>query len=80
MRELLMLAYTPFMQPLPGLWDYWIWLLLPLCIGVSVVYKSIKCRSMRKVPVQAIMITVYILVSMAAAGAALAGVVRVMEK
>ncbi len=75
-----LLAYTPFMQPLPGLWDYWAWLLLPLCLGVSVVYKAIKVRNMRKVPIQALMIALYILISMAAAGAALAGVVRVMER
>ncbi len=74
------LAYTPFLQPIPGLWDEWIWLLLPLCAGVAVVYKSIKCQHMKQVPVQALLITVYILVSMAAAGAALAGVVRALER
>ena len=75
------LAYTPFLQPVPGVWDPWAWasLLLPLCFGVSVVYKSIKCKEMRKVPFQALLITVYILISMAAAGAALAGVVRALE-
>ncbi len=75
-----LLAYTPFLQPIPGIWDYWIWLLLPLCFGVSVVYKSIKCRNMKAVPLQALLITIYILLSMAAAGAALAGVVRVLER
>jgi hypothetical protein len=74
-----LLAYTPFLQPIPGLWDEWIWLLLPLCFGVSVVYKSIKCRNMKAVPLQAFLITIYILLSMAAAGAALAGVVRALE-
>jgi len=74
-----LLGYTPFLQPIPGLWNEWIWLLLPLCLGVSVVYKSIKCQSMRAVPLQALLITIYILLSMAVAGAALAGVVRVLE-
>ena len=74
-----LLAYTPFLQPIPGLWNIWAWLLLPLCFGVSVVYKSIKCREMKKVPLQALLITIYILISMAAAGAALAGVVRALE-
>jgi hypothetical protein len=73
------LAYTPFLQPIPYLWDAWIWLLFPLCLGVSVVYKSIKCRDMKAVPIQALLITFYILLSIAAAGAALAGVVRALE-
>ena len=35
------LAYQLFLDPLP-LWHYWQWLLLPLTVGVSIVYKSIK--------------------------------------
>jgi hypothetical protein len=71
--------YTrPFLQPLP-VWNQWYLLLLPLCLCVSIVYKSIKCRSMNQVPRQAIGITVWILVTFAAAGAAIAGVVRVIE-
>ena len=27
------LAYTPFVYPLP-IWDYWPWLILPLTLGV----------------------------------------------
>ncbi len=71
--------YTrPFLQPLP-VWDQWYLLLLPLCLCVSIVYKAIKCRSMRQVPKQAIAITVWIVVSFAAAGAAIAGFVRIIE-
>jgi hypothetical protein len=73
-----LLAYTPFVTPLP-IWDYWPWLLIPLCVGVSVVYKSIKCRSMRTVPREALVILVWILIGMAAAAGALAGMVKVVE-
>ena len=45
-------GYVPFMQPLPA-WDVWYLLAVPLCAAVSVVYKSIRCRSMRKVPREA---------------------------
>ena len=31
-----LLAYTPFVQPLPGAWNLWYLLLLPLCLGVAV--------------------------------------------
>jgi hypothetical protein len=72
------LAYTPFLQPLP-VWDYWMLLLVPLTIGVSVVYKSIKCREMKDVPREATQISVMILVGMAVAAALLYVIVRVRE-
>ena len=72
------LAYRPFLDPLP-VWDYWYLLLLPLCVAVAVVYKSIKCATMRQVPAEAARTTVYIIVGMIAAAAALAGVLKVLE-
>ena len=43
------LAWTPFLNPLPVWSDrVWPWLLLPLAAAISVVYKSIKCRKMRR--------------------------------
>ena len=68
-------AYIPFLYPLPYAWDYWYLLLVPLCIAVAVVYKSVKCESMSQVPYEATTITLWILLGMVAAGAALAGVV-----
>jgi hypothetical protein len=73
-------VYTrPFLQPMP-VWNYWYLLLLPLCIAVAVVYKAIKCHSMKRVPREALAIIVWILVSFVAAGAALAGLVKIMER
>ncbi len=74
----LLLAYIPFLYPLP-VWDAWPLLLLPLCFGVSIVYKSIKCRAMNQVPREAVVIFVWILIGMAAAAGALAGVVKLTE-
>lgn len=73
------LAYVPFLQPLP-VWNYWYLLILPLCVAVAVVYKSIKCRTMNQVPRQAATITLWILLSFAAAAAALAGIVGLVQK
>ena len=44
--------YRPFLDPLWGAWSDGVWplLLLPLCVAVAIVYKSIKCRSMSDVP------------------------------
>ena len=72
-------AYTPFLRPLP-VWDYWAWLLVPLCVAVAVVYKSIKCHSMRRVPVEAAKATMYILSGMFIAGLVLRAVVWVLER
>ena len=55
------------------------WVLCALCVAVSVVYKSIKCHTMRRVPWEATVITVWILLGMAAAGVVLAGVVKFLE-
>ena len=70
-----LLAYTPFMDPLK-VWDYWPWLLLPLCLGVSIVYKSVREESMSRVPTEALKATFWIVAGMAAAAAGLFLMVR----
>lgn len=63
-------AVTPFLHPLP-VWDYWVWLLVPLCLGVSIVYKAVRIESMRRLPFEAVRATVWIVAGMAIAAAAL---------
>jgi hypothetical protein len=71
--------YTrPFVQPLYKAWDYWYLLLLPLCLAVAIVYKSIKCHRMSEVPRQATMTFVWILCGIALAAVALAGLLKLM--
>jgi hypothetical protein len=72
------LGYVPFMQPLPA-WDVWYLLALPLCAAVSIVYKSIRCRSMRKVPREAAKATGWILLGLVLAALTLVVVVELME-
>ena len=75
------LPYRPFLDPLP-IWgnSAWPWLIVPLCVAVSVVYKSVRCKSMKSVPREAAGIAILILVGMAAAALALALMVRGMER
>ncbi|HWE94651.1 MAG TPA: hypothetical protein VG269_11865 [Tepidisphaeraceae bacterium] len=76
-----LLAFTPFLDPLPAWPDtVWPWLLLPLCLAVSIVYKSIRCKSMRQVPREAGGLTITIILAMAAAAVVLAAVVRGLER
>jgi hypothetical protein len=63
-------AYKPFLTPLP-IWDHWVWLIVPLCLGVSVVYKSAKCWKPTDVPREAAKITFYMLGAMVLAAVAI---------
>ncbi len=72
-------TFELFRQPLP-VWDYWYLLLIPLCLGISIVYKAIKCREMKQVPREAGVIFFMILLGMVIAAAALLALVRMMEK
>ena len=70
-------GYRPFLDPLPVWPNYiWPWLVVPLCAAVSIVYKSIRCRSMSRVPREALSITFWILIGLAAAAVVLAVLVR----
>jgi len=73
-------AWTPFLDPIP-IWAnaVWPWLLIPLTAAVALVYKSIKCRTMRQVPREAAAIAIWIVLGMAVAAMVLSGVVRAME-
>lgn len=72
-------AYRPFLDPLP-VWDYWPALLVPLTVAVAVVYKSIRCATMRRVPAEAAKATAWIIGGMAAAAVVLSAVVSLMER
>jgi hypothetical protein len=74
-------AYTPFLYPLP-IWDRnWLWalLLLPLCAAVAVVYKSIRCTRMSRVPREALVLFITVVLGMLLAAGALAGLAALME-
>lgn len=70
-------AYVPFRKPLPA-WDYWYLLLLPLCLAIAIVYKSIRCDAMSRVPKQALELFTFIIVVMVLAAGALAALVNIL--
>jgi hypothetical protein len=71
------IAYTPFVTPLP-IWDWWLLTLIPLCLGVAIVYKAMKADDLRNLPKQALLITVWIIGGMSAAAFVLALLVRIL--
>ncbi len=70
MMWMTMLAYRPFLDPIP-LDRYWLFLLLPLVLGVAVVYKAIKLDDLNELPRQALWLAGQIVVYMALAAAIL---------
>jgi len=74
-------AFTPFIDPLPIWSPDWMWavLLIPLCAGVAIVYKAVKCGSVNRIPREALVLFITIIVGMVLAAATLAGIVRWIE-
>ena len=65
----LVLAFRPFLDPLPTLAGDW--LLVPLIVAIAVVYKTIKLDDLSRLPREATILTAQIAVFMILAGAAL---------
>jgi len=72
------LAYTPFIDSLQATWPdasaYWMWLLAPLVIAISLVYRGTKVRHLADLPKAASWLALQIVLVMAGAAAALYGI------
>lgn len=40
-----LLAWTPFLMPMPGVQQLWLWLLVPLIFGIAMMYKAVRVES-----------------------------------
>jgi hypothetical protein len=69
--------FKPFLTALP-VWDYWMWLIVPLCVGVVIVYKSARCEKASQIPLESAKVSVYVLLAMAAAAGALSTITWAM--
>ena len=72
-----MLAFTVFFDPLtalfPGMDEYWLLLVIPLVVAISVVYKGTRMKELKMLPRDATIMSVQILFLMVFAAAALGG-------
>ena len=79
-----LLAFTPLYDPLsamfPGMSDYWLWLVLPLLLAISIIYKGTRLENLRRLPAQALVMTIQILMVMAAAAILLDGLYWFMTR
>lgn len=69
--------FRPFVTPAP-VWDHWYLLVLPLTLAIAIVYKSVRCDSMRKVPREALVLFAFIVGVLIAAAGALAAIVNAL--
>jgi hypothetical protein len=75
------ISFIPFIYPLPIWTNPWIWplLLLPLCLAVAVVYKSVRCSTVSRVPREATGLFITIILGMILTAAALAGLAAMLD-
>lgn len=65
---MVLLAYRPFIDPLPiGNSAGWSWLFVPLVVLVSVAYKTIKLRDLRELPRKSAILAAQIFIFMGVA-------------
>jgi hypothetical protein len=70
------LAFVPLFDPLfalfPGMGNYWLWLVIPLVVVISVVYKGTRVESLKALPKDAVVMSAQLMLVMACAGVVLA--------
>jgi hypothetical protein len=76
MGQVSVLAFVPLYDPLyalfPGMGNYWMWLVIPLVVIISVVYKGTRVASVKALAKEAAVMSVQLVLVMAFAGVALA--------
>ncbi len=73
-----MLAWTLFYNPMDLAGDWSLWLLIPLCLSVSVVYKTVRTENLRKLPLEIVSALCYMLAGLTALGVGLWAVVAIL--
>lgn len=66
-----MILATLFVNPMPLPIHSVLWLLLPLCLSVSLVYKTIRTGDVRKIWIETLRLMVYIVAALVALGVSL---------
>lgn len=45
-----LLGWVPFLQPMPGVQDHWLWLLPILLLGIAMMYKAVRVPTLDRWP------------------------------
>jgi len=60
-----LLAWTPFLQPAPGVERWWWMLVLPMALGIAMSYKAIRTKDLRDYPRDVLRMSVQIVAAVA---------------
>ena len=71
-----MLAWIPFIEPVPHIGSWWPLLLLPLSFGLSLVFRAIRTKDLSNYARDVTIMTMQIILAMAGLGIVFAGVVQ----
>lgn len=71
-----MLAWTPFVEPLPTIGSWWPLLLLPLSLGLSLVFRAIRTKDLSNYARDVVIMTVQIVLAMVGLGLVFAIIVQ----
>jgi hypothetical protein len=69
-------AWTLFLHPVPLHAGVVLWLVIPLCASVALVYKALRVRDVRRLPWEAGFLLLYMVAGLATLGAGLWLLVR----
>lgn len=72
------IAYTPFLDPIRALQDWWFFLLLPLAFGISMIYKAMRCTDLKAYWNNVLVMTAQIVAAMIGLAAGLIFIVQVL--
>jgi putative Mn2+ efflux pump MntP len=73
-----LLAWIPFIEPMPSIDSWWPALLIPLTIGISMIYKALKLPTLEKYVQNVLVMTAQIVGSMILLAVGLYVVVQIM--
>ena len=66
-----MIAWMLFYNPMMLGYDRLLWLVIPLCAGVAIVYKTVRTQDVSRLHVEILELMAYIVVGLAALGVGL---------
>jgi hypothetical protein len=66
-----MTGWTLFYHPMTLSFNELLWMLLPLCASVAITYKTIRTGNLRRLPLEILQLSLYLLVGLAGLGAGL---------
>jgi hypothetical protein len=65
------MAWTLFYHPVQWSSDSLLWLVLPLSAALAIVYKTVRTRDLRRLPLEVLVLMVLLVVGMVALGVGL---------